>query len=221
MKSSVQKLKFLAVKLSALESELDISRQILQTVTKEVGQMFDDKYFSERRVGEDEADEAEEDKPITEYQENEEQTVSSEDEEESEEQPKQEIEQEKIEKDPKVKKLFKKIAAKIHPDKIENLEGFEKDKKTSLYKKAVMAMEKNDIVLLADVALELDMEVPEISSEKLKETENKIIAIKKELHHIESTYVWQWFFCEDEQIKDKILEQLFGIMYEQNYGVRP
>ena len=69
MEASVQKLKFLAVKLSALESELEVSRQILQTVTKEVGEMFDAKYFSERRVDDEEPKKEEEDAPMAEYDE--------------------------------------------------------------------------------------------------------------------------------------------------------
>ena len=117
--------------------------------------------------------------------------------------------------------MFKKIASKIHPDKLENLDGFEKERKNKLFKRATSAMEQNNIVLLADVAMELGLEIPKISKEVLKTTEEKIVAIKRELRVIESTYVWQWFFCEDAKTKDNILEQLFGIMYEQNYGIRP
>ena len=57
--------------------------------------------------------------------------------------------------------------------------------------------------------------------EKLKETENKIIAIKQELHHIESTYVWKWFFCENEVEKESILQTLFGLMYANSHNPGP
>ena len=80
-------------------------------------------------------------------------------------------------------------------------------------------MEDNDILILSDVAIELDIDVPEITAERLKQAENKIIAIKKELNHIESTMVWHWFCTEDKQQKDQILKKLFEIMYASN--VRP
>ena len=71
------------------------------------------------------------------------------------------------------------------------------------------------MVLMADVASELGMEIPEISKEQLKKTEQKIMAIKKALHQIESTLVWHWFFIEDAEQKETILKKLFQAMYEQ------
>ena len=93
---------------------------------------------------------------------------------------------------------------------------YERGKKEELFKKAMTALENNDLVCLADVAMELDLETPDLSKEKLKQTEQKIITIKRELNQIESTFVWKWFFCEDEEEKQKILETLFGIMYAHN-----
>ena len=113
--------------------------------------------------------------------------------------------------------MFKKIATQCHPDKLSNLEdGFEKRKKEELYSRAREALENDDILIMADVASELGVEIPEITENQLKKTEQKIIAIKKELNHIESTLVWHWFFTEDTAVKDKILNKLFELMYANN-----
>ena len=77
------------------------------------------------------------------------------------------------------------------------------------------AVDDNDLLLLSDIAMELGIQPPDISEEQLKKTENKIIAIKRELSHIESTIVWQWFFCSNAEQKDTILKKLFELMYEQ------
>ena len=69
---------------------------------------------------------------------------------------------------------------------------------------------------MANVAQDLGIEVPEVTEAQLKQTEQKIISIKKELSMIESTAVWHWFFTEDADKKDKILEQLFEVMYGKN-----
>ena len=69
--------------------------------------------------------------------------------------------------------------------------------------------------LLFLYAKHLGVEVPEITEAQLKQTEQKIIDIKRELSMIESTAVWHWFFTEDPNKKDQILKQLFQVMYEQ------
>ena len=55
-----------------------------------------------------------------------------------------------------------------------------------------------------------------VSANSLKSAEKKIISIKKELHHIESTLVWHWFFCENQEQKENILNKLFELMYANN-----
>ena len=47
MSAQKQKMKFLAVKLAALKSELKVSREILNSASREVEAMFNKKYFPE------------------------------------------------------------------------------------------------------------------------------------------------------------------------------
>ena len=89
----------------------------------------------------------------------------------------------------------------------------EKRKKEELYSRAREALENDDILIMADVASELGVEIPEITENQLKKTEQKIIAIKKELNHIESTLVWHWFFTEDTAVKDKILNFISKLFF--------
>ena len=205
-----KKMKFLAIKLAALKSEIKISKEILLSASAEVDRMFAQKYFPEVPT---------------------EQSLSKEtDLEQQASKPEAEPEQEKkleehlIETeispkvvDPEVKKLFRKISLRIHPDKLIGLEdGYEKEKKLDLFIRARAAVEDNDLLALANVALEIDLQVPEMDEAKLKSAEKQIKDIKKELNHIESTIVWKWFFTEDKEKKNQILERLFSIMYEQH-----
>jgi hypothetical protein len=209
------KMKFLATKLNALQSELAVSREILQTVSIEVELMFNKKYFPEIPV-ESETQESE----MKEFSEEEsgdrpEQQSNQQSEQPTGPEDKDQLSAEKN-ADPEVKRMFKKIASQCHPDKLQDLEdGFERKKKQELYQKARRALENNDVLIMADVASELGVEVPEITKLQLKQTEQKITAIKKELSMIESTAVWHWFFTEDPKAKDNILKQLFEAMYGQ------
>lgn len=216
-----RKMKFLAIKLSALQSEVKVSREIFHAASSEVEKMFNQKYFPEIPV---EPEEQETD--MEEY--------SEEKAEEQNQKQKQRVEQNAPNPDdmpeqtsaekrasPEVKKMFKKIASQCHPDKLQDLEdGFEKRKKHELYQKARAALESDDVLIMADVASELGVEIPEITEAQLKQTEKKIMTIKKELGMIESTAVWHWFFTEDPKKKDNILKQLFEAMYGQR-NIRP
>lgn len=225
MKAIKRKMKFLATKLSALQSELSVSREIFQAATRDVEEMFEDKYFPHNKKLKEQQKINQTDAEIKEYSEeeaeNQQANQQQKQEEKQNEQPKDNSnlpDQSSAEKnaDPEVKKMFKKIASQCHPDKLQDMEdGFEKTRKEQLYQKARQALENNDILIMADVAGELGVEIPEITEAQLKEAENKIINIKRELQMIESTAVWQWFFTEDKEKKKFILNHIFEAMYGQ------
>jgi hypothetical protein len=216
------KMKFLAVKLESLRSELRVSKEIVQEAGSEVDKMFKEKYFPEIPVDPEKTDPG----PMEEISranksESDRQTQdrsSSEDPEPTEEFS-DDISPTNRNIDPEVRKLFRKIATITHPDKLEQVEeGFEKDNKRKLHHKAMMALEDNDIIILSYIASELGIDTPTISPERLKIAEKQISDIKKELKQIESTYVWHWFFCSDSEKKNQILTKLFEIMYANNSG---
>ena len=214
MNHTAGKMKFLAIKLSSLQQELKISKEILHSAGQEVDKMFQQKYFPEIPVEqENESTEVSEEFSAT----NSCSESASDEEPTSNESHKEErLETNKNIQDPETKKLFRKISLKIHPDKLIGIhDELEKKEKRDLYLRAMLAAEENDIVILANIAMSLGIEPPEISQEKLKETENKIFNIKKEINQIESTVVWRWFFCSDKKEKENILKQLFEFMYGQ------
>ncbi len=210
-------MKFLATKLSALQSEVKVSKEIYELASREVDAMFNEKYFPEASI----IEERDQNKDLEEYDpENDKETPEEQDLNSKQETPQPEDMPDQIsaakDADPEVKKMFKKIASRCHPDKLQDMDdGFEKVKKEQLYQKARQALENNDVLIMADVANQLGVEIPEITEVQLKQTEQKIISIKKELSMIESTAVWHWFFTEDPTKKDDILKQLFQLMYEQ------
>ena len=207
-----KKMHLLAIKLGSLKEELKISQEILNSASREVDRMFQKKYFPEIPIKSDTP-------PgplvasgiIPDFQKQESTYTDSEKPEED-----KILDSRSGTSDPEVKKLFKRIALKIHPDRlVSEPDGPEKDKNAVLFQQAMNAAEENDIVILSNVAIQIGIEPPEISKEKLKEAEQKIIAIKKEINEIESTYVWHWFFCSCPMKKNEILEKLFELMYSK------
>mgnify|MGYP001292775726 CR=1 FL=1 len=204
MKShSKRKLHLLAVKLHSLKEELKVSKEILIDAAAEVDKMFQEIYFPEKPSDNEESPKDLSDGALSTKKE---QANKFSDPEKDSKQP----------PDLETKKLFRKIALEIHPDRLVGLpDGAEKNKKKQLFQKSMDALEDNDLIILVSIAIELGIDPPEVSEERLLEAENKIITIKKELQEIESKYVWHWFFCSCLKKKNKILQKIFDIMYEQ------
>lgn len=204
MKShSKRKLHLLAVKLHSLKEELKVSKEILIDAAAEVDKMFQEKYFPEKPSNKEESPKDLSDGALSTKKE---QANKFSDPEKDSKQP----------PDLETKKLFRKIALEIHPDRLVGLpDGAEKNKKKQLFQKSMDALEDNDLIILVSIAIELGIDPPEVSEERLLEAENKIITIKKELQEIESKYVWHWFFCSCLKKKNEILQKIFDIMYKQ------
>lgn len=183
--------KLLASQLKSARHELAISNEIVLSAAKKVESMFSS-HLTE--MGEHQYSE----------QLQEQQTLNQE-------------EQEHKEPTKLIKKLFRKIAIKIHPDKLVHLEGTaEGEQKKNLYQSANQAYEDGDLIILADIVANLDITAPQIPEIDLVNTENKIRSIKKEIERIHSTLVWRWNMTYNKEEKDKILKQLFDLLYERH-----
>jgi hypothetical protein len=195
MHNSKRKMKLLATKLSALQSEITVSREIIHHATSEVEKIYAENYKTQERKPEPKKKSIRD--RVNKFKEN------------------PQVETSKKASDD-VRKAFKKIASQCHPDKLQDIEDeAEKEKKQELYQRARKALEDDDIFGLSSVADDLGIEVPEITAEQIREAEKKIVAIKKELEMIESTAVWFWYFTEEPTKKEKILEELLDEMHKR------
>jgi len=221
VKHKSRKLKFLTVKLKSMQSELEISKEILQTAGTEVEKIYREKYIQQDKTTAPEStsemeEYSEPEQRAPPSQEGVSETSNPEPEPKEPPNPEDVLESSKKNADPKSKKIFRKIATKIHPDKLAQIEDeYEKEVKRRLYSKAITAFEEGDILLLAEIAIDLDIDIPEIDEQRLQLTEQKISSIKEEIKVIESTMVWHWFFCEGVEAKEKILNKLLELMHEK------
>jgi len=116
--------------------------------------------------------------------------------------------------DPQLKKLFKKISIKSHPDKLLFLDDErEANYREELFHKARQALQNNDIFSMIDVAKELKIKTPPITETQLKKVEDEIKDIKNKIYEIESTAVWHWFLCTDAEERKQMLSKIFELMH--------
>ena len=101
-------------------------------------------------------------------------------------------------KDDKIKKIYREIVKKTHPDKVDN------KKLNDIYIKAITHYEENDIIQIYSICEELGIEydVTEDDSEIIR---NNIENIKNKINFIESTTTWKWYYTEDDNLKNEII----------------
>lgn len=121
----------------------------------------------------------------------------------------------KEDKNENLRKVFKKIALKIHPDKLVGKSEFEKEYKNILFEKARQSFEVNDYHGILEVAEELNIEFPPPTQdqiEMLKETNGNL---EREINVIKKSIVWNWYHG-DEQAKNLLMEKYIEAVKRNN-----
>lgn len=115
--------------------------------------------------------------------------------------------------DSKFKKLFRKLAVKCHPDKLETMDISDREKEflKKCYENISIANDKYDWGLLLKVALDLDVEVTELGQEQIENINKNIITIKSRIEKYEGSMAYSWYTMTDPAIKEKYLQQCADI----------
>jgi hypothetical protein len=99
---------------------------------------------------------------------------------------------------PKMKKLYREIVKKTHPDKI-------KDKKLNeIYIKATKYYNDGDLLYIYKICSDLHIYY-EIDIEDNEFLKDKIVSFKDKINFIQATYTWKWNFTETESEKNLII----------------
>lgn len=125
---------------------------------------------------------------------------------------KQETEEEAVKfDDKKFKKLFRKLAVKCHPDKIQDASERESKFLKKCYEDINLANDTYDWGLLLKVALDLDVEFDELDQEQYDNIQSNIETIKKKITRYEESMAYKWFNLNDDAIKQKYLQSCADI----------
>jgi hypothetical protein len=98
----------------------------------------------------------------------------------------------------KIKKLYREIVKRTHPDKVSN------KKLNELYLKSTFFYEANDIAGIYSICDELDLDY-EVDEKDNKMIVDKINNLKSRITFMESTITWKWFHSEDEKEKEQLV----------------
>lgn len=110
--------------------------------------------------------------------------------------------------DEDIRKIFKKIALKTHPDKLRDVDPEEAEELTELYKEAAEAASISDGGELLMIAAQLRIQVDIDFQKEVQWATEKINKLKQIASNITKTDAWIWFHSEGEQRKkiEKFIE---------------
>ena len=118
-------------------------------------------------------------------------------------------------------KLFKNIAMKIHPDKINpHTYNFEERRRMSEdFKKANKALEERNYFILIDIAEKLDISLPKNYDQQTRWMKSHLKEIAQQVRKEKLTYNYLFSEQETKEEKDNLIrqfiQQLFGIQLPQ------
>lgn len=115
-----------------------------------------------------------------------------------------------------LRKVYKEIAKKTHPDTLIGLDVDEQEKKKSLFQGAQEAIDESNLVGLLEIAEELDIEIESEKEEQIEVIKKNVKQIKKRLKEIKETTAWQWFYAENDEDKHDIMLAYMQHMYMDN-----
>jgi len=115
-------------------------------------------------------------------------------------------------------RLFKSIAVKIHPDKIDPLKhdytqrrSMEED-----FKLANTALKEKDYFILIDIAERLDIPLPKNYDQQTRWMKSKLNEISQQIDSEKRTYNYIFSEADTEELKDNVIRQFVQQLFDLN-----
>lgn len=100
-----------------------------------------------------------------------------------------------------IKSIFRKIAVKTHPDKVDDVES-----SIDQYRDVTTAKKDQDVNKIISIAKDLKIDMNDISYSDIKIIENSIKKTQLKIEKIMNSYPWVWFYSNENKRVDIITE---------------
>lgn len=107
--------------------------------------------------------------------------------------------------DVKFKKLFRKIAVKCHPDKLQGGIGEDIEFLKKAYEDLNMANIHHDWGMLLKLAMELNVEFNELEESEINNIKENIEKLQEQIQRYENSMAYSWYTKNDENSKKEYL----------------
>ena len=111
-----------------------------------------------------------------------------------------------------LKKLFRKIVFKCHPDRLsKDTSEDEKAKMQDLYEKAVLAHDRDNWGLMVVVAIKLDIKLPKEAEDMVGRISEETEGLKNQVTQLTNSFAWQWYHSEEE-LRSKMIDDYLNTL---------
>ena len=112
------------------------------------------------------------------------------------------------------KKLYRKIAAKTHPDKLAaaNLDSDEVKRKRLMFQKAKKAYENENWYDLYSLAIDLGIDPGKVEDKHIEWLEQDIRFALGKISQMGQLFAWVWYVA-DEETRERVMAQYFQQVY--------
>ena len=101
-----------------------------------------------------------------------------------------------------IKKVFKEIAKKTHPDITD-------DDDDTIFKRAQRAVDEESYSDLLEIAKDLNISPPEPTEKDVKLLEEEVVSINKKMKEMKETYAWVWYHtCDRDAIMERYIVRI-------------
>ena len=107
-----------------------------------------------------------------------------------------------------IKKIYKKIVLKTHPDKNLSESDEIREKYRVVYEKTQNAATSSDYIEIIKIANDLGIEIPELGEDIIKKIKSNLEDIQESIDSYKNKYPWIWFNSEDSEKEIHIKEFL-------------
>jgi len=114
---------------------------------------------------------------------------------------KENVENPKLEKE--CNKMYKEIAKETHPDKNMHKDKSISEKTEKTFLEAKAAKEEHDWYTLYSQAIELGLDIPEVTEEQIAWIDSEVAKIDAVIQRIRNTFTWA--YCEPDANKHSLL----------------
>lgn len=98
-----------------------------------------------------------------------------------------------------LKKLFRKIVFKCHPDRLpKDIGELERASMQDLYEKAVLAHDRDNWGLMVVVAIKLGISLPKEAEDMVDRIAEETEGLKTQIEQMTGSFAWQWYHAEND-----------------------
>lgn len=102
-------------------------------------------------------------------------------------------------------KLFKKIALKIHPDRLHDIPTDEKELKISMFQKANKSFKDKKYFVLLDIASQLNIQTPKNYDQQTRWMKKETAIVEQQIKKEKSTYNFLFSEAESDEERDQLI----------------